>query len=338
MNKMRNFSGVIKTCQKIAAAKGGRCISPIMSPRRMLEFECAEGHQWSASPFRILDGHWCSQCDSLSRFREIAASNGGRCLSTTYTNVHQPLEFECAQGHRWQALPRNIAKGVWCPECPKPRSIRRTYSTATKEILEARGHQVDGYSHYTCDDFQAIAATRGGQCLSSGRIKTRTRVSMMCAEGHVWESRADHILKGHWCPKCAGKENLTIDEIRRAAEARGGRCLSAEYLGDREKLEFECALGHKWEATGRNVLKKGSWCPDCAGKRKLTLESFQEIATAKGGRCLSSEYISSVHKLEFECARGHRWHAKAITVRNGSWCRSCAYDSRRRDRDGQTEE
>jgi len=54
------------------------------------------------------------------------------------------------------------------------------------------------------------------------------------------------------------------------------------------------------------------------------LRKFQEIATSKGGKCLSTEYINNYTKLTFECKNGHIWNASPTSIsNNGSWCGQC---------------
>ncbi len=58
---------------------------------------------------------------------------------------------------------------------------------------------------------------------------------------------------------------LDIEDMRQAAEFRGGKCLSETMVkGDLySKLSWECHDGHRFEATPYTVLKCGHWCPIC---------------------------------------------------------------------------
>ena len=58
---------------------------------------------------------------------------------------------------------------------------------------------------------------------------------------------------------------LDIDDMRRAAEFRGGKCLSDSMTkGDMStKLEWECAFGHRFEASPALILLGGHWCEEC---------------------------------------------------------------------------
>ena len=58
---------------------------------------------------------------------------------------------------------------------------------------------------------------------------------------------------------------LDIEDMRQAAEFRGGKCLSDSMIkGDlATKLEWECAFGHRFEASPTLVLLGGHWCEEC---------------------------------------------------------------------------
>lgn len=62
-------------------------------------------------------------------------------------------------------------------------------------------------------------------------------------------------------------EELWIEDMRQAAEFRGGVCLSENMNpGDiYTKLKWRCAQGHEFEATPYAVLFAGHWCEDCIG-------------------------------------------------------------------------
>lgn len=57
--------------------------------------------------------------------------------------------------------------------------------------------------------------------------------------------------------------------------------------------------------------------------KKLTLEEFQIIAENRGGICLSTEYINSVTKLQYQCSEGHIFSQRPTRTKQGDWCRTC---------------
>ncbi|MFA6273455.1 MAG: hypothetical protein WC673_03135 [Candidatus Paceibacterota bacterium] len=57
---------------------------------------------------------------------------------------------------------------------------------------------------------------------------------------------------------------------------------------------------------------------------KLTLKDFQEVATERGGKCLSDKYVNSQTKLKWRCNEEHEWEAVPNSVKLGTWCPVCA--------------
>lgn len=102
---------------------------------------------------------------------------------------------------------------------------------------------------------------------------------------------------------------------------------------------WACAAGHRWTARARNVAKNQWWCPQCAAhsrhdaKGRLTLADMQVTAAAKGGQCLSEEYLGSAVKLLWRCAWGHVFWQSPNHVRrkeDASWCKECTRRTRRK--------
>ncbi len=57
---------------------------------------------------------------------------------------------------------------------------------------------------------------------------------------------------------------------------------------------------------------------------KLTIEEMQTLAANKGGKCLSTEYINTRFKLEWQCAKNHIWFTTAYVIKGGFWCPICS--------------
>jgi hypothetical protein len=234
-------------------------------------------------------------------------------LSTEYANVETHLTWKCRAGHQWTATPASVRSGKWCPYCVHNRRLE----------LKA---------------MQRLARSRGGKCLSTKYINNRQPLLWECKRRHRWKAMPGNLKggkkkRGTWCLECYNlrrkfRTRDSIERMERLAERRGGRCLSREYVNSKSKLQWQCEKGHCWRAVPVSV-KRGSWCPACAGNQKLTLEQFQSLAASKGGRCLSSRYINKASPLRWQCALGHRWHAQPGKVKRGTWCAKCASLRRR---------
>ena len=236
----------------------------------------------------------------LERCRTTAKDRGGECLSSAYINGRTHLEWRCADGHIWQAIPENILGGRWCPFCAGNR----------KGSLER------------C---RAVAKEHGGECLATYYKNNREKILWRCSEGHEWHACLSHVLNGTWCPYCAGTTKGTLEKCQAAAKDRGGECLSTEYVNRNTMMFWRCRVGHEWNAPASIVLSQGSWCPYCSGRHNGSLERCQIIAKERGGECISKEYKRSNIPMLWRCSEGHEWRASANSVMsNGSWCPYCA--------------
>ena len=124
------FNEHFKILNQIAREKGGECLSLNYKGNHVrLLWKCNKcGHTWLATPASIKSGTWCDKCGrkegtrkrklGIEKMREVAASQGGKCLSEEYINANTALKWECAKGHQWLATPHSVKNsGTWCNFC-----------------------------------------------------------------------------------------------------------------------------------------------------------------------------------------------------------------------------
>ncbi|WP_233866956.1 hypothetical protein [Paraburkholderia adhaesiva] len=238
---------------------------------------------------------------TLEEVLQIALARGGQCLATEYVRGTEPLEWQCAERHRWHATPNAVKTRTWCPVCAL---ARKRDNLAT---------------------MQRVAAERGGQCLSDVYVDGATPLEWQCDRGHRWKAKATLVKRGSWCPECARLARLghTIGEMHELARTRGGQCLSDTYVNGQAALQWRCANGHEWSASATRILQ-GSWCRQCYfDSMRGTLADMQALAASRGGRCLSGRYVNAWTHLLWQCSRGHEWKAVPYSIRV-SWCPQCA--------------
>ncbi|MCX6815303.1 MAG: hypothetical protein NT120_00435, partial [Candidatus Aenigmarchaeota archaeon] len=115
---------------------------------------------------------------------------------------------------------------------------------------------------------------------------------------------------------------ITIEEIQKIAQKKGGKCLSEIYVNSKKKIKLQCKEGHTWKSRPSHI-KEGRWCPFCANFVKLTIGEMQNIAKSRNGKCLSESYTNSHTKLKWQCKEGHIWYAKPSHIKGGTWCPYC---------------
>ncbi|MBU0532992.1 zinc-ribbon domain-containing protein [Candidatus Micrarchaeota archaeon] len=237
---------------------------------------------------------------TIEEMQKLARTRGGKCLSEKHINIATKLRWQCKKRHEWEATARSVKNNKsWCPYCA-------------------------GY-HKTIEDMQELAKKHGGKCISKKYVGMHKKLTWQCAEGHTWETTPGKIKNSNrWCPKCRGGVKYeTIKDMQELAKKRDGKCLSSEYINSRTNLIWQCKEGHTWKAISTNI-KKGTWCPYCIGVAKPTMQEIQEIAKSKGGKCLSTEYVSTHTKLKWKCKEGHIWMSTPASIKYGSWCPICS--------------
>lgn len=196
----------IEHMQEMAAEHNGRCLSrKFVDLTTELRWECEKGHRWSAEPMSIRHhGTWCPQCalelrgppivvDAWNTALEQARELGGMCLDSDNTKGHR-TRWRCAAGHEWNAVPYRVARGRWCAQC----SGRRL----------------------NIEHMRALAAERGGRCVSEEYIDCQTHLLWECEKFHRWWARPTIVrTMGTWCPQCAWDRNAE----RMRSEARDRR-------------------------------------------------------------------------------------------------------------------
>ena len=201
---------------------------------------------------------------TIELMQQLAKDKGGKCLSKQYINNHTPLEWMCRHGHRWKTSPANIKNnGHWCRKC---------------------GHiKVASKKKLTIELIQQLARDKGGECLSAKYVDAHTKLKWICAEGHSWWAPPMAVRRGRWCRLCAikktaDKQRGSLQEMRKIAAARGGKCLSEKYITARKKLKWSCSENHIWEATPDSI-KRGRWCSRCTKtfREEICRTVFEQI-------------------------------------------------------------
>lgn len=178
---------------------------------------------------------------------------------------------------------------------------------------------------YTIEDCKKKAKEKGGECLSTEYKNNSTQMNWKCELGHEWPTTWGSIKKqDSWCPKCAGKQKLTIEDCKEIAIKKGGKCLSTEYKSG-TKMKWECDKGHIWLTRFDSIKYKDTWCPVCHCPGILdNIETCKNHAIVKGGECLSTEYKNSSTPMNWKCELGHEWSAIWGSIKRGTWCPFCA--------------
>jgi len=243
--------------------------------------------------------------ERFALLQQIAVERGGKLLSERYVSNNVKLRWQCAALHEWDAVPYSVLdNGSWCRRCKYLEKGRRRKAVAFERV-------------------KRIARKKGGQCLGTEYVDSHTKMPFRCREGHQWMAEPVSVSNGSWCPRCAGTERLTIEQMRAIAKECGGECLSEEYVNVFEPLRWRCAEGHEWTAPPDRIMHHGSWCGPCARRSQMTVGDLQALAAAHEGACLSEVVTNGRGLYTWRCKIDHVFEMSAHDVKGGKWCPRC---------------
>ncbi len=297
---------------ELARKRGGRCLSEeYVNGRTKMRWECAVGHKWEANAVNIQSGRWCPVC----------ASGISERVCRAYFEELFGVSFK-------------KAKPSWLMNWKGNKMEFDGFNETLKIAFEYHGKQhyksIKAFSGRQLDEQQRVDELKRRLCEERGVRLIEVPYNITYEQMPLYitnECKKQGIIVAKTTRKLPHELGVSspkwLNDLKRIASEKGGQCLSAMYLGDAEKLEWRCELGHVWLMKPSNI-KQGQWCPTCGGTKKKTIEEMRELARERGGKCHASEYVNGQTKMLWECAKGHTWTAKGRDVVTGSWCPKCS--------------
>lgn len=195
------LSTLLRRMEEQAASRGGRCVTRAFRGwHRNVEWECACGHRWAATPTSILHANtWCPVCagqvgPTIAKLAGVATARGWILLSTHYVNAKTKLRWQCPKGHVVLISSDNFQRGKGCVAC----KTQNAGSTQRHGIEDAKRH----------------ARKRGGLCLSGTYRNSQSKLRWRCSRGHEWNATWASVARGSWCGQCH-----LLDRARRPRRA-----------------------------------------------------------------------------------------------------------------------
>jgi len=312
----------IKEMQKIADDREGVCLSTqYVNSSTSLKWQCADGHEWKATPSSIKMGSWCPECGLKNILENICREifekifnkkfpkikpkwlindDGNRMEFDGYNKeLHLAFEYHGEQHYKYKEF---FYRGS------VEKFIKRKDDDNRKhQLSKDRGVRLIEIPHTVAvlDLYKYIIT----QCDNLGvQIPRHNKINVKAIQSTY---RAKNLL--------------LLQEI---AKEYGGRLISKIYLGTHSSHVWECSIGHQWEAAPHNI-KRGRWCPKCAKETignltRLDIRQMQELAKKHGGKSLSKEYCNARTKLKWQCVNNHIWEATPNKIQQGRWCAKCS--------------
>ncbi len=306
--------------QKIAAQKGGECLSTeYLNASSKLKFKCKHGHVWETKGVNISGkGRWCPHCApnkklSLADAIDFANQFDGYCISKTYVKCTDKLQWKCKYGHEWESTFVSIknSKG-WCPQCTgklfSENLVRLMFERLTgkkfikikpkwlkygKSFLELDGYCSElglAFEHQGAQHYKLTGFSSTKKILN--KIKHRDEIKQkLCNANNITLIMVPDVFS------IIGIDNL-FDFIQNKLKRNNVPINEINF-----HLEF--------------FLKEIKTKP-----YDNIMSEINDLVKLRGGKCLSS-YTHYNVKLKFQCNNGHEWLAKWNNIKFGSWCPFC---------------
>jgi len=232
-------------------------------------------------------------------------------LSKIYKTNQDRLKVKCPNGHVTDTTLSRFGAGHRCKIC-RDNSLKLTIEEA-KERIESLGFKLYTKSINSNQDYMDVE----------------------CSRGHRYSARYTSITKigkAHNCKKCASiAKQFTIEDVQKVVVEAGYKLHSKKYDRNTKRIDVECSNGHKYNVSYAS-FKRGQRCARCrSNSEKLTIESVQELARSKGYKLITKEYDTARTKMEFECAKGHRFKVATYVFKKMKFCPICFKENRPRN-------
>ena len=318
----------------LAKKKEGACLSKkYISAKDHLQWQCKEGHVFSARPYNVGTGHWCPKCAdkkvglqkreyTFEMVEKEARLRGGMCLSLEYNDGKCTLELKCGQcRHQWKSLAsRFYVKKSWCLKC----------------AYKSNGEKLRKYSIEDCHE---LAKSKNGEFLSEFFDLSNRSYIWKCEFKNHPEFNAilSSVLAGHWCPACGIKKSsdkqrgrsrndpslvYSIEYLQKFGDELNLKLISREYINYDFSYLWECKLCGYVRSNKIGNLKRSTPCPRCSGRVK-TRQDMVDYAEDHGGKFLSEDFNSQPKNMKWLCNNGHVFYAPYNMVSRGGWCTVC---------------
>jgi len=282
-----------------------------INAREPLDWKCEYGHMWRMASNKVQQGRWCPVCKShygeklcrnaleritglkfpKARPKWLKSKNGGQLELDGY-NERACVAFE------YQGRQHYFFNEDW-----------HQNRAGFRESLERDRRKKDLCAHYGVTLIVVpfkIAPTRLASFIQQRYQSTSNNLGCVTRLQDVYTTWMRTQLK----------------LLQDLANSRGGSLMSNSYKDVSTKLNWMCAKKHQWYADAAHV-KRGSWCPICGGKTRLSLSDLHVLATERGGICLATAYKNCREKLPWRCQKGHNWYASQENIKQGKWCPEC---------------
>jgi hypothetical protein len=201
-----------------------------------------------------------------------------------YINSHAKINIICKEHGIFKQLPYQHLNGHGCQNCAGCK--RKTTKNFIKISSKIHNHKYD----YSLVDYK----------------NKNQKVKIMCDTHGIFEQLPKNHMKGHGCPKCAGRNFTMEDIIERFIKVHGDKYeyYKESFVGKSFKIKMKCKLHNYVFYQFIDNHLKGWGCSKCSGRYNYNNEEFinicKDVHNNKYDYSLT-KYINSSLKIKIIC-------------------------------------
>ena len=225
-------------------------------------------------------------------------------LSNSYVNDTKQLKLLCLNcGEVFNRSLSKFKQGQICCKCKKIERNEKKYY----------------YIKYYLSQY--------GYTLVSKEYNYKSKLKMICPDGHHVEINWNNFKYGKRCKECVNKKKrLTTKEVYNRMKKEGHELLS-EYKTNRTELKIKCPDGHIYYRT-YNYFINNMRCPVCKekeieDKKYKKYEWVKNTINKEGYELLTDTYINNKQTLKIKCNKGHIYETNFDNFQQGCRCNIC---------------
>lgn len=315
--------------RKIAESKGGKLISTqYLGAKVKLEFEDSKQRGFFMTPDDVKgeNGRWSGYESGnvynnpeyhFNELKKIAESKGGKVISKNYVSAKTKMEFENIFGRKFFCTPNQIKRGIWshfeviniseerCRQCIEfifEQEFPNVWGII-KNPKTNRNMQFDGYN----ENLKMAFEYQGQQHYSWENSRGKTEEKKK--QNFIKNLKNDEI-KFSLCKK----ENIQLLKIKYFENYKEDKQYLEHIIKELKLLNI--AVINNYLSNIENKINEFKIDYNKLPTNEKYLEPLRKIAKSKGGKLISTQYISNNTKLEFEDKNGNRFFRKPGEVKD----------------------
>lgn len=233
--------------------------------------------------------------ETVAKF--IEENQEGYSLIGEYLNSKEKISIRCDKEHTYSTTFNVFKRGFRCPFC-------------------------SGKAKLTEEKIKEFLTTKDVKWFGGEYKNNKSKLTLQCKDGHIYDMRVNNFLSGQSCPTCSGHKKYEVEDMKSIVEE--ANYIFNYYDECQKKMNIHCGNNeHPPYDVNIRVFVRGVRCPHCQNVGRLSISEVRESLEREGYSLLSEEYINLRTPIHIRCNMGHEYTSPYSNFKNGYRCPKC---------------